>query len=162
MFDPVILLDIDGTCSPMCAADLLPPQWAPWERGQFGWNKGWTSTSLATALHSLTQAAEVQWCTGWEADAARYGAALDIDVSWVPLGVGGGDSMWKLSAVDAALRGRPVWWIDDEHNASSTQWAAERTAAGIPTTVVACDPNVGVTSDDIAAALCWAEQVRGR
>lgn len=36
IFNPVILLDIDGTCSPMCACDLLPRQWAPWVRSQFG------------------------------------------------------------------------------------------------------------------------------
>lgn len=154
---PVILLDIDGTCSPMCASDLLPKRWAPWVRSQFGWNKGWTSTAMAAALQSLAQVADVRWCTGWEAEAAAYGAALGLDAPWVPIGSGGAGRMWKLSAVDAALPDQPVWWIDDEHDDSSRQWAADRTARGVATTVVACDPDIGITADDVAAATRWAE-----
>lgn len=162
MTRPVILLDIDGTCSPMCASDQLPARWAPWVRSQFGWNKGWTSTALGTALHELAQVADVQWCTGWESEGTAYGAALGLDAPWVPLGSGGAGRMWKLSAVDTALPDRPVWWIDDEHDDSSNVWAADRAARGVATTVVACDPNVGVTADDVAAAARWVEQLRLR
>lgn len=162
MNDPVILLDIDGTCSPMCASNLLPGRWEPWVRGQFGWNKGWTSAAMATALQSLAQIADVRWCTGWEAESAAYGAALGLDSPWIPLGAGCSERIWKLSAVDAALPDRPVWWIDDEHDDSSTQWAETRTARGVPTTVVACDPNVGLTSYDVQAAARWVGGVARR
>lgn len=158
MHRPVILLDIDGTCSPMCPSDLLPERWAPWERSQFGWNKGWTSTALGAALAELAQVAEVYWCTGWESEAALYGAALGLDAPWVPIGAGGAGRMWKLSAVDKILPDRPVWWIDDEHDDSSRQWAAGRAACGVPMVVVACDPNAGIAGGDVADAARWAEQ----
>lgn len=156
---PVILVDIDGTCSPMCRSDLLPSRWSPWTRSQFGWNKGWTSTALGEALQQLARVADVRWCTGWEAEAAGYGAALGLDVPWVPLGAGGAGHMWKLSAVDTSLPDQPVWWIDDEHDESSHRWAADREARGVATTVVACDPNVGVTADDVADATRWVEDL---
>lgn len=162
MNDPVILLDIDGTCSPLCASDHLPREWVPWERGSFGWNKGWTSPVLGAALAQLALVADVRWCTGWEEEAARYGQVLGLEVPWVPIGAGGAGRMWKLSAVEQALPDRPVWWIDDEHGHSSQEWAAARSGRGLPTTAVACDPNVGVTSDHVADAARWAEQVRRR
>lgn len=155
---PAVLIDIDGVCSPMCSSDRMPVRWAPWERVQCGWNRGWVSATLGAALRALTEGAELFWCTGWEEEAARFGTHLGVDAPWVPLGAGSVDRMWKLPGVESHLAGRPLWWIDDEHDDSSRQWAADRTASGVPTTVVACDPDVGVTSDDVEAAARWTKQ----
>lgn len=66
--------------------------------------------------------------------------------------------MWDLSAVEKSLPDRPVWWIDDEHDDSSTRWAKTRAVRGVPTTAVACGPNIGMTSDDVEAAYRFGER----
>lgn len=158
---PLILLDIDGVCSPMCASHDLDDRWAPWSRVSCGWNKGWVSVPLADALTSLSECADVWWCTGWEDEAIVYSRELGVpDWPYLPLLNDADQGMFKLSSVIAGVGDRPVWWFDDEHNAASHQWSADRSAAGVPTVTLHIDDQLGLRSEDVAAAQHWALQLQ--
>lgn len=153
---PVVLLDIDGVCSPMCPADQLERAWAPWHRAQCGWNKGWVSPSLGLALTALSEHAEIWWCSGWEGEAPLYGN--ELGVSFWPhlpmLNVPDG-GMFKLASVIAAVGSRPVWWWDDEHNEATQEWSAVRSAQGIPTICAPIDDQRGLRPEDLSDAEEW-------
>ncbi len=157
---PLILLDIDGVCSPMCPPDQLDTRWAPWGRATCGWNRGWVSPTLGHALSALTPHADVWWCSGWEDEAPRYGTELGVP-SWpyIPILNSPEAGMFKLKSVIAQVGQRPVWWFDDEHNPASEQWAARRTAAGIPTVSAPIDNKRGLRPEDLSSATNWARAI---
>ncbi|MDH6283966.1 hypothetical protein [Prescottella agglutinans] len=157
---PVVLLDIDGVCSPMCPVDELDAAWAPWRRVSCGWNRGWVSAGLADALVALGEHADVWWCTGWESEALFYGTELGVPTwPYLPLLNVPDQGMFKLASVIASVGDRPVWWFDDEHNDASDQWATDRTSAGIATVAAHIDDQRGLRADDLAAVGRWARTI---
>ncbi|WP_137726362.1 hypothetical protein [Prescottella subtropica] len=157
---PLILLDIDGVCSPMCPADQLDTTWTSWRRATCGWNKGWVPAALGPTLTALTMHTDIWWCSGWESEAHRYGTELGVPHwPYIPILNSPDADMFKLPSVIAQVGERPVWWFDDEHNPASTQWAAHRTATGIPTVAANIDSRRGLHPENLAAAANWAYRI---
>jgi hypothetical protein len=162
---PLLLVDIDGVISlwgfPM---DVRPP-------GAFAVIDGiphFLSTRAAEHLLALQDAFALAWCSGWEEKADEHLPHL--------LGIPKGlphlafersradvsrRAHWKLDAIDAfAGADRPLAWVDDAFNDACHAWAAQRTALGVPTLLVATQPATGL--DDAAAARlnAFAEALR--
>jgi hypothetical protein len=160
-----LLVDIDGVISLWgFPIDVRPP-------GAFAVIDGiphFLSTRAAEHLLALQDAFALAWCSGWEEKADEHLPHLlgmpkglphlafersRADVST--------RAHWKLAAIDAfAAPDRPLAWIDDAFNDACHEWAAQRTARGVPTLLVATQPATGL--DDAAAARldAFAEALR--
>jgi hypothetical protein len=103
------------------------------------------------------------WCTGWEEKANDYlphALGLPEGLPHLTFGraVGAGNVHWKLAAIDAfAGSRRSLAWIDDAHDEHCRRWAAERAA---PTLLVATDPAIGLTAEQVAELLAWARGLK--
>jgi hypothetical protein len=64
---------------------------------------------------------------------------------------------WKLAAIDAYARGRPLAWVDDCIDAACHAWAAARPA---PTLLVQTSPAEGLTAGETAQLSAWAQAPR--
>ncbi|MFZ0386995.1 MAG: HAD domain-containing protein [Solirubrobacteraceae bacterium] len=158
----MLLLDVDGVIS-LFGFDLLRPP-----AGHYALVDGtmhFLSATAAALIEELAPAFELVWCTGWEEKAdeqlpARLGlprglahltfvtAATESATAEMP------PRHWKLEAIDTfAGPRRPLAWIDDAHDDSCRQWAAQR--AG-PTLLVVTDPTVGITTAHARELDAWA------
>lgn len=154
---PVLLVDIDGVCSPLTNPSADRPDW-DWSRRQFGWNRGWVAPQLAELLQELDQVADVVWCTGWGSEASLYGAALGVDWPYMTFGAGNDARHWKLSGIEPYIGSRPACWLDDEHNDYTLRWAEERSRT-IPTWARLVDDRVGLTPEIAAEVVNWCRRV---
>ena len=108
------------------------------------------SATAAALIVELTRAFELVWCTGWEEKAdehlpAQLGLPRGLaHLTFAPADRDRRRRHWKLDAIDAfAGSQRPLAWIDDAHDDSCRQWAADR--AG-PTLLVVTEPAIGITA----------------
>jgi hypothetical protein len=112
-------------------------------------------------LQRLSGRFECVWCTGWEDRADEHlPHLLGVPGGWPHLSFGDvGDGStpghWKLGAI-AAFAGpdRALAWIDDAHDATCEDWAAQRPG---PTLLVGTDPAIGLTAAHALALEAWAE-----
>jgi hypothetical protein len=155
---PLLLVDVDGVISLFGFPSHARPA------GRFEMVDGIAHFISATAgehLRLLADAFEPVWCTGWEEKANEYlPHALGFDGPWPYLSferaAGPGVSTqghWKLDAIDAHGRTRPLAWIDDAHGSACETWAAARRA---PTLLVTTEQAVGLTDAHVAELLAWA------
>jgi hypothetical protein len=128
--------------------------------------------ALLTALARETSL-ELVWATAWEHSAnERVAPAIglaalpviefpDTDVehdargylNWRP------DGGWKWPAVTAYADGRPLAWLDDEHEEADfapARAAFDRHRAGSPTLLCHVDPRRGLRSGHLDRIRCWA------
>lgn len=159
---PVLLVDIDGVCSPLANAPAARPDW-DWARRSFGWNRGWVAPQLGSLLRSLESVADLVWCTGWKKEAERYGEALGVGWPYLTFEWGNNDARhWKLPGVEGYIGDRPACWLDDEHNDRTLQWATERSRS-VPTWACLVDDRVGLTPGIAAEVANWCRRVsKGR
>jgi hypothetical protein len=109
----------------------------------------------------LSDAYDLVWCTGWEERANEHLPALLGLPGPLPFlsfdrHVQTGTTMpghWKLGAIDAYARDRPVAWIDDVFNDACHEWARARSA---PTLLVETTPDEGLVSRHAAELSAWA------
>jgi hypothetical protein len=156
MCRPLLLIDIDGVIS-LFGFD---PHRRP--AGQFVIVDGvvhFLSRQVAERLLALVDRFDLVWCSGWEEKADEYlPHALGLPAGLPHLAFVGppdGDGRhWKLAAIDAyAGPGRPLAWIDDQHDDTCRTWAAQRAGA---TLLVATEPAVGLTEAQAAQLRRWA------
>jgi HAD domain in Swiss Army Knife RNA repair proteins len=159
---PLLLLDVDGVIS-LFGFD---PTAAP--AGRFVSVDGvphLLSIDAADHVLALLRDYELVWCTGWEEKADEHLPAqlgLPRGLAHLTFVADATESAttampprhWKLEAIDTfAGPRRPLEWIDDAHDDSCRQWAAQR--AG-PTLLVVTDPAVGITNAHARELGAWA------
>jgi HAD domain in Swiss Army Knife RNA repair proteins len=158
----MLLLDVDGVISLFGFDHRRPPA------GHYALVDGtlhFLSATAATLIDELARAFELVWCTGWEERADEHlpaqlglprglahltfvAAATESATTAMP------PRHWKLEAIDTFSGAqRPLAWIDDAHDDSCRQWAAQR--AG-PTLLVVTDPAVGITTAHARELGAWA------
>jgi hypothetical protein len=153
----MLLLDVDGVISLFGFDHDRPP---PGRYALVDGTMHFLSATAAALIAELTRAFELIWCTGWEEKAdehlpAQLGLPRGLaHLTFAMADPGAAPRHWKLEAIDAfAGARRPLAWIDDAHDDSCRQWAAER--AG-PTLLVVTDPAIGITSAHVRELDVWA------
>lgn len=182
----LLLLDVDGPLNPYRA-------WRPagyltyretrsgdWIRGR-SWRRGHTvrfHPGHGALLRGLADdtGLELVWATAWEHAAnTRVAPAIGLD----PLPViefpdpdvrrehgrlywraGGG---WKWPGVTAYAAGRPLAWLDDEHDDggyAKARAAFDRDRAGSPTLLCHVDPRHGLLREHLDSIRNWAAGLR--
>jgi hypothetical protein len=163
---PLLMVDIDGVIS----------LFGGWERAGLGRPGEGGERRLAGSFHSIdgtphflssTAAAhlldlssmfELVWASGWEERANEHlphllGLPADLPFLRFERAVGRSNAHWKLEAIGAFARERPLAWIDDAFNDACHEWARKRTA---PTLLVQTDPQRGLTSSETRQLADWA------
>jgi len=153
---PLLLIDVDGVISLFGFDPARPPD------GKFQTVDGiahFLSAQAARHLLELSRVFEPVWCTGWEEKANEYlPHALGLPGPWPYLEFAGpavsGSGHWKLEAVERCAGTRPLAWIDDGHDERTQAWAEARPA---PTLLILTEPQTGLTAQQCAALLDWAQ-----
>lgn len=153
MSDTLLLLDVDGVLSPLGLPETWPdfrpvpdaPYWLV------------VSPRMGEALAALP--ATRYWLTSWDELANEWVAPA---LGWSPLpvvdwpdGPGPRPHVYKLDGLGGLLRSltrRPaaVAWCEDALIDESLRQQAEELLGDVPHHLVAPDPQVGLTPDDIA------------
>lgn len=153
---PLLLVDVDGVISLFGFDPARPPD------GNFLIVDGvahFLSADAAGHLLKLCEWFEPAWCTGWEEKANEYlPHALGLPGPWPYLEFAGpaapGSGHWKLEAVERYAGARPLAWVDDGHDERTEAWAQAR---GAPTLLVRPEPRTGLTRQQCAALVDWAQ-----
>jgi hypothetical protein len=181
----LLLLDVDGPLNPYGAKPHRPTGYLTFHETAEG---EWVGTDeevdshfvwlnpghgrLLTALADET-GLELVWATAWQHAAnARVAPAIGVDrlpviefghtdveyddrgyLTWRL------DGGWKWPAVVAYAQGRPLAWLDDEHNDPDfavARAAFHRDRAGSPTLLCHVDPAVGLQPRHLDEIRTWA------
>ncbi len=120
--------------------------------------------SATAAAHLLDLAAqfELVWASGWEEKANEHlphllGLPEKLPFLRFERSVGRSNAHWKLDAIGAYARGRPLAWIDDAFNPACHEWARERAQ---PTLLVQTDPECGLTLAEAQLLAEWARELQ--
>jgi hypothetical protein len=156
---PLLMVDIDGVIS----------LFGGWDRGALGVQTGAGENEVRTAegaFHSIEGSAiyELVWASGWEERANEHlphllGLPPALPFLRFSRNVGRTNAHWKLDAIDAFARDRPLAWIDDAFNDACHEWAHARQA---PTLLVRTVPEVGLTRAEANQLTAWALALRDR
>ena len=158
MHDSALLfVDIDGVISLFGESHTRPA-------GRWVNVDGMLHFLSATAgghLLRLAEGFELVWCSGWEDranDHLPHELALPGPLPFLTFERSRRRTRahWKLDAVDAYARERPLAWIDDAFDEECHWWAGERPA---PTLLVATEPAVGLTEKHVAQLEGWATRL---
>jgi hypothetical protein len=169
MSRPLLMVDIDGVIS----------LFGGWDRGAWGVQTGvgesgeqvaegsfhsiegsphFLSSAAAAHLLELSAIYELVWASGWEERANEHlphllGLPPSLPFLRFSRNVGRTNAHWKLDAIDAFARKRPLAWIDDAFNEACHEWSAAR---GAPTLLVQTTPTVGLTELETSQLAAWA------
>jgi hypothetical protein len=138
---------------------------APARTGMFHSIEGsphFLSSAAAAHLLDLSAVFELVWASGWEERANEHlphllGLPPALPFLRFSRSVGRANAHWKLDAIDAYARDRPLAWIDDAFNAACHEWAQARAA---PTLLVQTAPQVGLTQREADQLARWALALR--
>jgi hypothetical protein len=169
---PLLMVDVDGVLSLFGPGrDLDRPR-----DGAFHSIEGiphFLSASAATHLLALADLFELVWASGWEEradDHLPHLLGIPAGLPFLRLDRGGSGRRaaesgrttaghWKLEAITAYARDRPLAWIDDALDAECHAWAAAREA---PTLLVQTEPEHGLTDREARLLSEWARQLASR
>jgi hypothetical protein len=186
---PLLLLDVDGVLNPNAAKPTARPLGYRTYRHtpEGGWHTGpnvrrhqglrvWLHPGHGARLRELAAQAnlELVWATMWRHDANTYvGPAIGLPeipvidfppedlaadpAGWSRWSESGG---WKWPAVAAYAAGRPLAWLDDEHDTAGFPAARaefDRARAGLPTLLCPVDPRKGLLPEHLRQVADWAE-----
>jgi hypothetical protein len=155
---PVLAVDVDGVISlfgfegPL---DQVP--------GRFHLIDGIAhciSDTAGALLARLGDVYELIWATGWEDRANDHlPRILGLPAELPCLRFDGrarfGTAHWKIEAIDAYARDRPLAWIDDSIDETCRDWAQSR---GAPTLLVPTESDIGITDAHVETLLAWARE----
>jgi HAD domain in Swiss Army Knife RNA repair proteins len=164
---PLLMVDIDGVIS-LFGAPIGTSLRGPAVEGSFHSIEGiphFLSSTAAAHLLVLADHFELVWASGWEERADEHLPhllGLPRALPFLRFGhraSAGGvtHGHWKLEAIDAYARGRPLAWLDDALSPACHEWAAARPA---PTLLVQTDPEQGLTTREAQVLARWAEGLR--
>jgi len=183
----LLLIDVDGPLNPYAAKPHARPDgYATFRRTARGdWYTGrdvrrhkglrvWLHPGHGALLSALAEDTGLTpvWATTWTHEANTRIApaiglpelpviefpAIDLDPLHGWLGTGG----WKWPAVADYAAGRPVAWLDDEHDDTAfrpARAAFDRARAGTPTLLCHVDPRHGLLADHLDAIRTWAAEL---
>ena len=158
---PLLMVDIDGVVSLFgVPADAIDEP-AQGSLHSIEGIRHFLSSTAAAHLLALSELFELVWASGWEEKANEHLPHLLGLPAEMPflrfsrdLGARGQThAHWKLEAIEAYARERPLAWIDDAFNAACHEWANARPA---PTLLVRTDPAQGLTSREAKLLASWA------
>jgi hypothetical protein len=120
------------------------------------------SSAAAAHLLELSAIYELVWASGWEERANEHlphllGLPPALPFLRFSRNVGRTNAHWKLDAIDAFARKRPLAWIDDAFNDACHEWARARHA---PTLLVQTVPEAGLTGLEAGRLASWALALR--
>lgn len=155
---PLLLVDIDGVIS-LFGGEIGSTE------GSFHSIDGiphFLSSTAAAHLLDLATHFELVWASGWEERANEHlphllGLPAALPFLRFERAVGRANPHWKLEAIDAYARQRPLAWIDDALNAACHEWAQARSA---PTLLVGTAPERGLTSRERDLLVAWARELQ--
>ena len=171
----LLLLDVDGPLNPyMANKNRRPPGYQTYRRTATGWHTGrdayrfkglrvWLHPDHGAQLLALAAETSLQlvWATTWQHEANdRIGPAIGLPKLPVIEFPGhspttGWDGAWKWPTIATYAAGRPLAWLDDEHDhPGAEEFSRER--AGTPTLLCHVDPKQGLGSAHLAAVRDWA------
>jgi hypothetical protein len=158
----MLLLDVDGVISLFGFDHDRPP---PGRYVLVDGTMHFLSATAAALIAELSGTFELIWCTGWEERADEHlPAQLGMPQGLAHLTFASADPRtaprhWKLEAIDAfAGPQRPLAWIDDAHDDSCRQWAADRSGS---TLLVVTEPAIGIADTHVRALRHWAASLAG-
>jgi len=120
------------------------------------------SSTAAAHLLDLGELFELVWASGWEERANEHLPHLLGLPPRLPFlrfldpsarGQRQTRGHWKLAAIDAYARGRPLAWVDDALDEACSAWADRR---GAPTLLVQTIPELGLTRREAQVLREWA------
>jgi hypothetical protein len=185
----LLLLDVDGPLNPYRATVFGRAGYVPYSEDSGGWRvargvrryrgyRVWLHPGHGALLRALADGTglELVWATAWRRAAnERIAPAIGLDplpvidfpsgdahvderdrLHWRP---GGG---WKWPAVTAYAAGRPLAWLDDEHDGEDhalARAAFDRDRAGSPTLLCHVDPRRGLRAGHLARIREWAAEL---
>jgi hypothetical protein len=183
----LLLLDVDGPLNPYAAkATRRPAGYSTYRLTSRGrWLTGkearrrkgmrvWLNPGHGSMLRELAEETGLMlaWATTWLQQANTYVAPVlalpDLPVVEFPESdlqpVAGGhhwrrDGNWKWPGVATFADGRPLAWLDDEHDDplyGGARQAFERERAGSPTLLVHVDPGTGLQPEHVDMVRAWA------
>jgi hypothetical protein len=126
------------------------------------------SSTAAAHLLALRDAFELVWASGWEERANEHlphllGMPPALPFLRFERVIGSppthANAHWKLDAIEAYARGRPLAWVDDALSDACHAWAQARAA---PTLLVQTDPQRGLTAGEAGRLASWARALRER
>lgn len=183
----LLLLDVDGPLNPYLASPGRPEGFRTYRETSEGeWVedddadgfKVWLHPGHGALLRKLADdtGLELVWATAWRHAANERVApaigldplpvidfhAVDIHVDergrlhWLV------DGRWKWPSVVSYAAGRPLAWLDDEHNDSGFQVARaafDRDRSGSPTLLCHVDPRYGLQDKHFDEVRDWAARL---
>jgi HAD domain in Swiss Army Knife RNA repair proteins len=152
------MVDVDGVLS-LFGFSLHDPPEGSWH--SIDGVPHFLSAAAARHLLALAPLYELVWCSGWEEKADEHlphllGLPRGLAHLSFERGARAGESLqghWKLAAIDAYARARPLAWIDDCIDEPCHTWAAARRA---PTLLVQTYAARGLTDREAAQLYAWA------
>lgn len=122
---PIVFIDVDGVLNPFAEPRFLKP---------FGFKRHrildndsntkytmWLNREHAEWLKSLTDIADLAWSTTWNDSANHIGYIIGLPP--LPfaqaehcIGIGGKKFTLKSKSIIELANGRPIIWIDDDHD----------------------------------------------
>ncbi|TDV51031.1 HAD domain-containing protein [Actinophytocola oryzae] len=170
----LLLLDVDGPLNPYAANKTRrPPGYTTYRRTATGWHTGrdarrfrgmrvWLNPCHGAQLLALAEETGLTlvWATTWQHEANdRIGPAVGLPrlpvVEFPGLTTSGWDEEWKWPAVADYAAGRPLAWLDDEHDRTGAEEFTRR-RAGAPTLLCHVDPRQGLGPAHLAQVRDWA------
>jgi hypothetical protein len=121
------------------------------------------SSAAAAHLLELSTSYELVWASGWEERANEHlphllGVPPALPFLRFARNVGRTNAHWKLDAIEAYARDRPLAWIDDAFNDACHEWARLRHA---PTLLVQTVHEAGLTEREADQLARWASDLPG-
>ncbi len=176
----MLFLDVDGVLNAFGAWELVDAS-GPLSRGNVRPPEGFRAARAdgyelllrpehAQWVQRLSRRFEMVWATMWQDRApAALAPVLGFGADWpwvdfaahrgftidqrTGIGVGG----YKFPGVVATAGDRPMVWIDDDLEPAIYEWAADRSAGGIPTLLVQPWPAQGWTYAELEAVEAFAD-----
>ncbi|MFF7385832.1 HAD domain-containing protein [Streptomyces griseoluteus] len=172
MRPPYLLLDVDGVLIPFPDAEGAGPPThnrhdvVPTGRTADAPVSVWLNPAHGPLLMHVIRTGLVTpvWCTSWRKDATTLIGPLiglpplpyvDLPRPQITTSHPNG-YLWKRDYVDTWLADAPAIWIDDDFTNLDHEWAGERTARGLATSLVQPDPHVGLLAEHLVEVLAWA------
>jgi hypothetical protein len=159
---PLLMVDIDGVLSLFGRVEA--PPWRDRADGAFHTIDGiphFLSHTAAGHLLALGEEFDLVWASGWEEKAEEHlphllGLPRGLPFLRFQGSPRGEKAHWKLAAIDAYARDRPLAWVDDALSEACHTWAQARRA---PTLLVETAPERGLTAREASLLGSWAQQL---